>query len=449
MSGGKEKKHTNEMIREQYGQEQKAYGAGTQRNEADFAKNASRNDELYGTLKGQYSSLAGVSAAGGPAGAGGGGGGGGGGVSVPGDPRFKEVEDFYRKLTDNKGGGWDPERLQALQGDIAGIRGQANDPEIARRMRGNGVFEEFSKTGGYSDADKANIRARGTSGVPAMYGRMKDEADRFASVQGGYGPGRAALMSRMGRDQAGAASEASRNAEMGINEAVRTGRMSAAEAMSGAEGRYQSLRGDSFSNAGNMTSALEGDIYGRNRTGFQGIEGRAESDRQAEMSAQSANASAGRAASDDALRRQMMGLEGLHSLFGSSEQGYGRSQEYDLGNRGTSGQIQQGSIDQNMANNPQKSWTDYVGAAAGVAGMFMSSRELKENIKEVDAQKVADALEKLSIYTWRYKGDKVKHIGPMAEEFKAAFGVGDGVTLNIIDVLGVLLAAEKARLLNA
>jgi hypothetical protein len=56
---------------------------------------------------------------------------------------------------------------------------------------------------------------------------------------------------------------------------------------------------------------------------------------------------------------------------------------------------------------------------------------------------VLDKLKKLQINTWHYKGDKVKHVGPMAEQFKELFGVGDGVTISIIDVIGVLLGSMK------
>src|SRR5438093_22373 len=49
---------------------------------------------------------------------------------------------------------------------------------------------------------------------------------------------------------------------------------------------------------------------------------------------------------------------------------------------------------------------------------------------------------------WRYKPETglgtQPHIGPYAEDFQAAFGVGDGVTINPIDAIGVCLAAIKA-----
>lgn len=79
----------------------------------------------------------------------------------------------------------------------------------------------------------------------------------------------------------------------------------------------------------------------------------------------------------------------------------------------------------------------------------LSSRELKEDIQPVRATAIKRSLRKLPIYTWRYKGDSVRHIGPMAEEFSDAFGVGDRKTLQLVDVLGVLLASQKDALAYA
>ena len=59
------------------------------------------------------------------------------------------------------------------------------------------------------------------------------------------------------------------------------------------------------------------------------------------------------------------------------------------------------------------------------------------------ASGVLDKLTKLEINTWHYKGDDRRHIGPMAEQFYELFGVGDGVTLNAVDVMGVMLGAMK------
>jgi hypothetical protein len=80
-----------------------------------------------------------------------------------------------------------------------------------------------------------------------------------------------------------------------------------------------------------------------------------------------------------------------------------------------------------------------LGTVVMLAAMFMSHSSLKEDIKPADS--ILGKLRQLQINTWKYKGDSVTHIGPMAEEFHKIFGVGDGYTINIIDVAGVALGA--------
>ncbi len=83
------------------------------------------------------------------------------------------------------------------------------------------------------------------------------------------------------------------------------------------------------------------------------------------------------------------------------------------------------------------------GGGDGFLGIF-SSREFKEDIEPMDDDQVLTAREGLDISKWNYKGFDTKHIGPIAEEFQEAFGVGDGRTISIIDIMGVTLASQKA-----
>lgn len=83
----------------------------------------------------------------------------------------------------------------------------------------------------------------------------------------------------------------------------------------------------------------------------------------------------------------------------------------------------------------------FAGTALMAAAMFFSNSMLKENI--VPAGGFLEGLKKLGMYRWQYKGDATPHVGPMAEEFYRIFGVGDGITLHIADVLGVILGSIK------
>lgn len=81
----------------------------------------------------------------------------------------------------------------------------------------------------------------------------------------------------------------------------------------------------------------------------------------------------------------------------------------------------------------------------------MSDRRLKENLEPVDGQAILDALLWLDVSTWNYvsQDDDVRHIGPMAQDFYATFGLGEGdTTISTIDADGVTLAALQALYLR-
>ena len=65
----------------------------------------------------------------------------------------------------------------------------------------------------------------------------------------------------------------------------------------------------------------------------------------------------------------------------------------------------------------------------------------------VDGQELLETLAALPISTWNYKADppSVRHLGPMAQDFAAAFGLGDSdTTINMVDANGVVMVAIQA-----
>ena len=72
-----------------------------------------------------------------------------------------------------------------------------------------------------------------------------------------------------------------------------------------------------------------------------------------------------------------------------------------------------------------------------------SDRNVKENFAPIDAKEVLAKVTALPISTWNYKQDTgSKHIGPMAQDFWAAFGAGlDDKHIATVDADGVALAA--------
>lgn len=73
-----------------------------------------------------------------------------------------------------------------------------------------------------------------------------------------------------------------------------------------------------------------------------------------------------------------------------------------------------------------------------------SDRNAKTNFESVDGRAVLEAVADMPITTWNYnaEGETVRHIGPMAQDFHAAFGLGNSDTsITTIDADGVALAA--------
>jgi hypothetical protein len=73
-------------------------------------------------------------------------------------------------------------------------------------------------------------------------------------------------------------------------------------------------------------------------------------------------------------------------------------------------------------------------------------RNQKENLQTVDAKEVLEKVAAMPVSTWNYKSQEasVRHMGPMAQDFKTAFGVGESDTgITSVDADGVALAAIK------
>jgi hypothetical protein len=90
----------------------------------------------------------------------------------------------------------------------------------------------------------------------------------------------------------------------------------------------------------------------------------------------------------------------------------------------------------------------------GCAPLCISDRNLKRAITPADTRTVLEAVRRLPISSWRYRDEpeRVRHIGPMAQDFRAAFGLGDDDrSYHAVDAHGVSLAAIQAlsRLLEA
>jgi len=88
-------------------------------------------------------------------------------------------------------------------------------------------------------------------------------------------------------------------------------------------------------------------------------------------------------------------------------------------------------------------------SAGGGSWNTVSDRRKKENFEALDTEKILHKLAQLPLTSWNYKSQPAttRHIGPMAQDFYAAFGL-DGIandtTINTGDIDGVNMAAIQA-----
>jgi hypothetical protein len=100
-------------------------------------------------------------------------------------------------------------------------------------------------------------------------------------------------------------------------------------------------------------------------------------------------------------------------------------------------------------------------AAGGGSWSSVSDRNAKENFQAADGEALLARLHAIPILTWNYKSQdaSIRHLGPMAQDFYAAFQVGeddkhiatvdaDGVALAGVQVL-YQLSQEKDRVIKA
>jgi hypothetical protein len=85
-------------------------------------------------------------------------------------------------------------------------------------------------------------------------------------------------------------------------------------------------------------------------------------------------------------------------------------------------------------------------AASGGSMSCTSSRHVKHGFTDVDGESVLRKIAGMPVQRWRYNGERadVWHLGPMAQDFRAAFGLGtDDTSIGVLDIAGVNLLAVQ------
>ncbi|HWT00963.1 MAG TPA: tail fiber domain-containing protein [Pyrinomonadaceae bacterium] len=143
-------------------------------------------------------------------------------------------------------------------------------------------------------------------------------------------------------------------------------------------------------------------------------------------------------------------------VHGNSKTGNGLSGESRTGSGvygisfSTSGASSAAGI---KGENNSGGWAGYFKGPVAIIGgcqgctAAVSDRALKANISTVNPRTILDRLAALSIKSWSYKSDapSVRHMGPMAQDFRSAFDLGaDDKHIDLIDANGVTMASVQA-----
>lgn len=89
------------------------------------------------------------------------------------------------------------------------------------------------------------------------------------------------------------------------------------------------------------------------------------------------------------------------------------------------------------------------GALLTTGGVWQNASDVnrKHRFEQISNEEILDKLRKLPVTRWSYKteAENIRHIGPMAQDFYAAFGLGsDNRGIGTVDADGVALAGIKA-----
>ncbi len=85
--------------------------------------------------------------------------------------------------------------------------------------------------------------------------------------------------------------------------------------------------------------------------------------------------------------------------------------------------------------------------AGSGAWTTLSDRNMKENYTQLESEEVLSKIADIQIQSWNYKSQdpSIRHIGPVAQDFYEAFGVGEtNLRISTVDIDGVNMLAIQA-----
>lgn len=162
---------------------------------------------------------------------------------------------------------------------------------------------------------------------------------------------------------------------------------------------------------------------------------------------------AGRQVEDQgrALRAQAINLGAGAAINPATSMGISNGAITSGGNAAMAGYGQQGNLLNTQYQQQMQAWQAKQGALGGLgsafgalAGLFLpSSKEIKHDKAPI---KALDAVKGMPVEAWTYnegEGDGRRHIGPYAEDFAKATGIGDGKSIDVVSMMGLTLGAVR------
>lgn len=207
------------------------------------------------------------------------------------DPTSNPAYGGFASMAGN--GGLDPNDLVDQERNIAAYRGEG---DFGRNLM---------DTGGWTSADKQNLRARSASGIPAMFTGLRNQLASSSAAQGGYNPGYTSQTAKMMRDQTSAAIDNTRNTELGLADSIRAGKISGSDILD-----------RSIGGAGNIRNSIMGARQQGKQFGLSGL---------SNLGQNSIQGMLGAAGGTSGLYSAAPGLEDMimRSLGGSIDRGAG------------------------------------------------------------------------------------------------------------------------------
>jgi hypothetical protein len=204
-------------------------------------------------------------------------------------------------------------------------------------------ISNIANSGGLSEGDVSNIRARGVSPIRSIYANAQRNLSRNRALQGGYSPNYGALTAKMAREMSEQVGQANTNVEAGIAELISRNKLSALPTMASLASQEASME-----NQNNMfnTEAI-------NRAGEQN---RLLPLQYAQFNSQNMS---------DAFNRNLGAVEGMRGLYGTTPA---------LTNMFGNQVLQSQQLSQNAQQNAQQQKAAMAQFAAAIAGQFGRSK---------------------------------------------------------------------------